>query len=130
MRVVIDTNVVVSGLIKPSGPCATILRPALTGRIEVILDSRILEEYVDVTNRPRFGFDKESIDIVLDYFRREGYLISTEPVAIPFVDEDDRILYEALVSGDADYLVTGNTEHFPRIDRIISPRKFVNRYVE
>ena len=53
MKVVLDTNVVVSGLIQSKGNPARILSLALAGAVEVCHDDRILAEYAEVLARPR-----------------------------------------------------------------------------
>ncbi len=57
MRIVVDTNVLVSGLLNPYGSPGRILDLVLSGRIQVLYDDRILEEYQDVLARPQLAID-------------------------------------------------------------------------
>ena len=55
MRIVLDTNVIISGLITMDGMPAQIVNLLLNGRITLVLDGRILREYTEVMNRKKFG---------------------------------------------------------------------------
>lgn len=61
MIVVIDTNVLVSGLIKPFRLPGRIVMMVASGEIELCYDGRIISEYKEVLSRPKFGFKKENI---------------------------------------------------------------------
>jgi putative PIN family toxin of toxin-antitoxin system len=61
MRVVLDTNVIISGMISIEGTPAQIVNLLINGRITLLYDSRILKEYVEVLNRKKFGFKKSTI---------------------------------------------------------------------
>jgi putative PIN family toxin of toxin-antitoxin system len=63
---VIDTNVLVSGLLSRSGSPAQILNLLVNKRIAAYYDHRILEEYRDVLSRAQFGFTKAEVDGLLD----------------------------------------------------------------
>ena len=128
MRVVLDTNVLVSGLLNPNGPPAAVLNLVVNARLVVLYDSRILQEYIEVLQRAKFGFDSDWIDALIDYVQDEGEYISAEPTEQPFQDDFDRVFYEVMTTGGADYLITGNGSHFPKDVRIINPREFVTKY--
>ena len=128
MRVVLDTNVLVSGLLNPNGPPAAILNLLVNAKLELLYDSRIIQEYIEVLHRAKFGFDSDRIDALIDYLQAEGDYISAEPTTHPFRDEYDRIFYEVMITGEADYLITGNSSHFPKEDRIKNPREFLTEY--
>ena len=97
----------------------------LNGRVAIIYSNSILDEYSRVLNREKFSFHPALVYPLLDFFRFEGELIISEPSSEQFTDNDDKKFYEVLVSGEGDYLMTGNLKHFPRDTRIISPGKFV-----
>jgi len=56
MRVVLDTNVIVSALLVPSGTQAAVLLLALEGRVALYVSPAMLTEYAEVLRRPRFKF--------------------------------------------------------------------------
>ena len=68
---VIDTNVVVSGLLNSNGPSARILNAVLDGRLRLTYDTRILAEYRDVLQRPRFRLAPENIGAFLAALRSQ-----------------------------------------------------------
>jgi len=128
MKVVVDTNVIVAGLLNPNGPPAAILNLMLNGKLQPLFDARILQEYIEVLHREKFGFRPESVDSFIEYVRDDGEYVSAEPTAKTFTDEDDKAFYEVAESGDAQYLITGNKGHFPTDTRIKSPREFLTEY--
>ena len=110
MRVVLDTNVIVSGLNFP-GNERFVLDLALRGRFELYLSPFILEEVAGVLVR-KFGWSEESSAQALRAL--EGAATVVEPQRLPEVIEgshaDNRVLACAAVTA-ADYLVTGDRRH-------------------
>ena len=113
MKVVVDTNVIVSGLINGEGLPAQTVNLLLNGRIILLYDSRILREYVDVLYRKKFGFKKNDIEPVLDYIRNEGEYVTAEPTGKKLADKDDRKFYEVAKTANARCIITGNRNHYP-----------------
>ena len=129
MTVVLDTNILVSALINPSGLPATILSLLLNGKLTVLYDNRILSEYKEVLSRQKFHFKKNHVLHLLDYIRYGGEFVAVEPMRIRSVSEDDRMFYEVAVTGKAEFLVTGNKKHFPDENIIKTAKEFVNLYL-
>jgi uncharacterized protein len=127
MIVVIDTNVLVSGLINPEGNPAKILNMILNSNLTVLFDERILSEYRNVLKREKYGFPDDLINPLIEFIRSEGISIISEPIALKFQDEGDKKFYEVALSGKADYLVTGNKNHFPNKKFIVNPTEFLKR---
>jgi len=127
MRVVLDTNVLVAGLLNPNGAPAVVLRLAINRRLDLLLDNRMLFEYEDVLRRPRFGFAERETAILLDFLRNESEYVSAEPRPELVADEDDAAFYEVARSAGADALVTGNKRHYPEEPLIVSPRELLKR---
>lgn len=129
MRIVLDTNVLVSGVLSPAGPPAQILQLIIVGRLAVLYDARILSEYREVLSRDHFGFDAGFICDLLDLIESEGDEITASPLPVRLPDVDDVIFLEVAVAGEADYLVTGNLRHFPATHRrgvsVLTPAEFV-----
>ena len=130
MRIVLDTNVLVSGLLSPNGKPAQILNMFLNGNIILLYDNRILFEYIKVLHRDKFGFRDEWINPLLDFLRSEGDYISVNPSDAIFTDKDDKKFYEVAKSGDADFLITGNLRHFLNEEIIVSPSDFINSFLK
>ena len=93
MRVVLDTNVIVSALINPYGAPASILGLVLEEKIELCYDTRILIEYRDVLMRPKFGFIQTEIDGLLEYIKEIGSLYIAANTGIRLKDPDDFALF-------------------------------------
>ena len=129
MTVVLDTNILVSALINPSGVPATILSLLLNGKITLLYDNRILGEYKEVLSRQKFHFKKNHILHLLDYIRYGGEFVAVEPMRVRSVSEDDRMFYEVAVSGKAKFLVTGNKKHFLNENMVKTAKEFVDLYL-
>jgi putative PIN family toxin of toxin-antitoxin system len=128
MRIVLDTNVIVSALINSNGTPGKILALVLNEKLKILYDNRIIFEYIDVLSRKNFGFNKEIINDIIDYFRNDGEFINSEYSSIEFIDETDKKFYEVFKSGEAEYLITGNIKHYPRENGIIIPKEFIEKY--
>ena len=132
MIIVLDTNVIVSGLLTPFGSSGEIVRMISTGKLILEYDSRILLEYQEVLNRPKFQFDKDQIDSLIDYIRKNGQAVLPGPLNKNLPDLDDTPFLEVAIEGKAEYLVTGNKVHYPKKFRegikVLSPTEFINIY--
>lgn len=134
MRIVLDTNVLVSGLLNPHGPPGRIVDLLLAGELAIVYDDRVLAEYGEVLSRPRFGFDSHEIEHILDLIEDDGTPASVAPLDPPdFPDPDGLPFLELAAAIEPHLLVTGNTRHFPPETRtahvrVESPREFVNKW--
>lgn len=132
MRVVIDTNVLVSGLLSPYGAIGEIARMAVAGSLDLLYDARIVSEYEEVLFRPKFSFDKAHIDNLIEFITHFGIPVSATPLSRHLPDMDDEPFLEVAISGKAECLITGNAAHYPmrpkRKVQILTPRQFLNRY--
>ena len=113
MRVVLDTNVLVSALLKRHGNEALVLTATLAGKFELIVSPAVLAEYELVLPRPRFGFSPAEVRAALTALRHAGRLVRPTQTIEKCPDESDNRFLECAEAGRADYLVTGNTKHFP-----------------
>lgn len=95
-RVVLDTNVVVSGVLSAAGPPAWIVDAVLTGDLELAFDATIRLEYEDVLRRREFGLPTARVQELLAAFDRFGLFVTAAPpldVALP--DPDDEPQWES-----------------------------------
>jgi putative PIN family toxin of toxin-antitoxin system len=129
VRIVLDTNVLLSALLSPQGVPAQILMLTLAGELTLLFDERVLEEYREVLSRPRFAIPPAQADDVLRQLEADGELVAATPVTAALPDPDDRAFVEVALSGHADALVTGNARHFPPDLGIVvlSPRDLLDR---
>jgi uncharacterized protein len=132
MNVVLDTNVMVSGLLTPFSPCGEIVRMASSGELTLCLDARLLGEYAEVLGRPRFQFDVALVSALLDHVAHTGVLVSASPLVASLPDPEDAAFLAVAIEGDAECLITANLKHFPdRLRqgvRVLSPRDFLDYY--
>jgi putative PIN family toxin of toxin-antitoxin system len=134
MKIVLDTNVLVAGLLSPFGPCGDIVRMVFSGSLTLCVDARVLSEYHEVLNRPKFHFDPDKVVSVLDYIDHTSWVVSSTPLSVSLPDPDDKPFLEIAISGNADYLVTGNAIHFPselcQGVNVVSPADFLKHAVK
>jgi uncharacterized protein len=134
-RIVLDTNVLVSGMIHASGPPGRIVDRVREGQIELVVDDRVLDEYAKVLSRPKFRayFSAQEVrEVVLFLERSMHYAVATVHVD-DLPDSDDAPFLElALTTGVP--LVTGNAGHFPdtcrRSGAVLTPAQFIPRLPE
>lgn len=126
---VIDTNVLVSSLLKRGSIPAKILDLVISGIIVPLFNEEILEEYGDVLSRKEFGFSVEDIGKLLNFIAQNGLLLEKTAVQETLPDPDDAVFYEIVMSArkncDA-YLVTGNIRHFPVKNFVVTPREMLD----
>jgi uncharacterized protein len=128
LRLVIDTNVVVSAAIKPRGTQRTVLNLALTKPCRLYVSDPILDEYSGVLARSLLRIPKGKRAQILQIIRNRGFLVSPPRRLQVTSDPDDNIFVECADAARADYLITGNRRHFPAFwkgTKTISPREFI-----
>ena len=125
MLVVVDTNILVSALWSRSGAPARAVGLVLSGQLTPCYDHRIMLEYRQVLQRPKFRFQPSEINALLAWIKQSGRSVVPAPVDIPFVDEADRKFYEVAKYCGA-VLITGNLKHFPNDDAVMSVSNFWN----
>ena len=128
MKVVVDTNIIVSALINTNGLPAKILSLVLNEKVKLLYDNRIIFEYSEVLSRKEFGFNTEIINDMLDFFKHYGDFVNADHINVKFHDQTDKKFYEVFKTGKAQYLVTGNKKHYPEDAAIISPKDFIKFY--
>lgn len=130
IRLVLDTNILVSALLSRQGIPAQVLLLALSEPdIQLCLSGNVFAEYEDVLRRPLFRRTPEEVDTVLGAIRKASLWVKPTVVVHGCSDPDDDIFLECAQAADAHYLVTGNLKHFPESwggTRIVSARKFLD----
>jgi uncharacterized protein len=128
IRAVLDTNVVVSGLLTPTGPLASILDLAALRRFRCYLSEEILNEYEEVLARAHLQLDQQLVRRAIDRLKRSAVHVEARKRLHACSDPADNIFLECALEAGADYVVTGNIRHFPsrfQDVRIILPRQFL-----
>ena len=124
---VIDTNVIVSALLKHNSIPGKVIDFVTTGAITLLGNFDILDEYEDVLTRSKFSFIEEEVHNYLCMLREKMVIIDSQKCEESFIDLEDVKFYEVTISfkGDQAYLVTGNKKHFPEKAFIVSPNEMV-----
>lgn len=136
MKIVIDTNVIVSALLTPTGVSAEVVRLATNPPFSFLLDERLLSEYRGVLQRPHFQIDPVMADEMLAMLDRIALYIEAEPLPYAIPDPDDVPFLEVALSGEAECLITGNKKDFgkpnlgkpPKELKILTPAEFLEFY--
>ena len=130
IRAVIDTNVVVSGLLCPGGNEALILLSIHQGLVRPCFSEEILEEYAGVLARPKFAFPADEIAAMRAMFRDQGELGAPKASTAVSVDPGDTKFLQCAETAQADYLVTGNKRRFPEasygMTRLVSANELLD----
>jgi len=124
-KLVIDTNIFVSALLKSSSIPAIIVDTVFSrDDILIVYSDDMFSEYIDVLNRKKLNLPTITVNTLLSTILKFGEKISPFPQFVHFNDESDKKFYETFKTANADYLITGNLDDFPQEDGIISPRRF------
>jgi|SRR5580700_7288514 putative PIN family toxin of toxin-antitoxin system len=130
IRVVIDTNVVVSANLKDEGLPAAILDLAAHKKILMCVSEPILAEYTDVLQRSRLNLPRRRVARSLAVIRKTSLFVEpTRTVTVIKNDDPDNRFLECAHAAGADYLVTGNTKHFPvtfENTLVVTPKQFTD----
>lgn len=129
LRLVLDTNIVVSAALKPDGLQRTVLLLATTRPATLFVTGAILDEYHDVLSRRELKIRTGLRNQLLQLIRSRARTV--KPSRIPPVTKDpnDNKFLECADSARADYLVTGNQKHFPAFwkkTKAITSREFID----
>ena len=126
---VLDTNVLVSALMKDRSVPGMVLNHAINGAIIPLYSDETLREYEEVLRRSKFNFLPEKVDKILEGIKTRGILLKPEQTDLHFIDMNDIVFYEVVMEKrktDEAWLVTGNIKHFPKEPFIVTPREMLD----
>lgn len=126
---VIDTNVLVSAMLKWNSVPGNVMELTFNGLIVPILDEDIMREYREVLSRPKFHFSSDIVDSVLLSIRQKGIFVHAGMLEIDLPDPKDLVFYQVVMEARQEkdaYLVTGNMKHFPTEPFIVTPRQMLD----
>jgi putative PIN family toxin of toxin-antitoxin system len=129
VRLVIDTNIVVSAALKPDGLQRTVLLVAMAKPARLYISDAVFAEYREVLARPELQIRKGLRQQLLHLIRSRSYLVAPSRQLQITKDPDDNKFLECADAARADYLVTGNQRHFPKFwkkTKVITSREFIN----
>lgn len=126
---VLDTNVLVSAMLKAGSVPGLVAAEALCGNIIPVLNDEILTEYEDVLNRPKFHFDQRAVKVFLDELKKRAVYLDCGFVEEEILDPKDIIFYAVLMEKRKEedaYLVTGNIKRFPMRTYVVTPKEMLD----
>jgi putative PIN family toxin of toxin-antitoxin system len=128
LRLVIDTNVVVSAALKPESLQRTVLLIATTRPARLYLSRAIMDEYANVLARPELHIRKGARLQMLQIIENSAHAVAPSRRLNVCSDPDGNIFLECADAARADYLITGNAKHFPAFwkrTKIITSRELI-----
>jgi uncharacterized protein len=130
IRVVLDTNILISALLNSHGPPARVfLMTLLDPDTQLCVSGDVYAEYEEVIRRARFKRSESEIEATLRATRERGFWVRPTLPVRSCSDPDDDIFLECAQAAAAHYLVTGNPKHFPDTwagTRIVTARQFLD----
>jgi putative PIN family toxin of toxin-antitoxin system len=127
VRIVLDTNILVSACWKPGGLEAQVVNLASTGKAVACVSAEILAEYRDVLSRPKLASVSERALELLADLERTALIVEPAVRLTVSQDSDDNRFLECAAAARAEFLITGNLRHYPAAygaTRIVNSRTF------
>ena len=129
IRVVLDTSVLVSAVITPTGPNARVFDLITAGKIRTYLTEEVLAEYYQVFAYERLQhLDRRRIARMRGLPEKVSVRVKSGGLLKISGHAEDSRIYECALASKADYIVTENAKHFKRpykLTRIISARQLL-----
>ena len=127
---VIDTNILVSALLRPAGPPGQVMAAALAGRLIPVVSDAVLAEYASVLTRPRLGLDAGRVRGALDALRNVGVRVQAALTPPPDLPDPGDWPFIACALAAGCPVVTGNAKDFPaRLGiEVISARQWAETF--
>ena len=132
IRIVLDTNVLVSAILSPSGNPKKILDLIFIQKLFPLFDGRIFSEYEEVLKREELHLPQKAVDHVLSFLKENGGRVIAHPLSLKLPDPDDLPFLEVALTGNAEALITGNKRHFPQTTKgtsIVNPLEFLEKWI-
>ena len=129
LRLVIDTNILVSAALKPDGLQRAVLALVMTRPARLYVTKAILAEYQEVLARPEFKIRRGLREQLLQLIKNHAQLVNPARALQVAKDPDDNKFLECADAARVDYLITGNQRHFPKFwkkTKVITSREFIN----
>lgn len=131
LKVILDTNIVVSGVLKPNSLPDLCLRLGLNKEVQLVFSEEVFAEYSAVLNRPRFNLSSQLIQKTLAELKLVSQVIEPKERLALASDPKDNQFLEVALAAKADFLITGNRRHFPAFCsfvEIVTPAEFINLF--
>ncbi len=113
MRLVLDTNILISALWTPTGLEAQLVALALHGRVSLAATFLTWREYTEVLARPKFAAHQSAVATLLAQLETRLHWFPATEIATAALDPSDNLFLACAAAAQADYLITGNRKHYP-----------------
>lgn len=128
MRIVIDTNIVVSMIL--GGAVGELVDAWDSDQFQVIASAEIVEEYARVLARPKFSLTRDIVEAILAYVqRRANFVAPVEEIAVIQDDPKDNMFLACADAGEADYIISGDPHLVAVVNfrgiPVLTPRAFM-----
>jgi putative PIN family toxin of toxin-antitoxin system len=127
-RLVLDTNVLVSAFLTPTGNESHVLRLALSPKHQLFVSDDMVEEYRRILSKSKFKFRVKDLEEFFAFLNRQAIIVVPGKQLHVSPDEADNRFLECSEAASADYLVTGNKKHFPvkwKTTRVVNAREWL-----
>lgn len=127
--VVIDTNVIVSSVLKPDSNPGNVYNLIQQGIIIPLINEKIVSEYIEVLSRSKFHLSISIVNKIVQGIVKYAISVDEEYIDIELPDEKDRVFYEVTMKSNEErdsMLVTGNIKHFPKEPFIVTPKELLD----
>jgi putative PIN family toxin of toxin-antitoxin system len=126
---VIDTNVLVSALLRWDSVPGQVVQQTYAHEIIPVFNDSILQEYEEVLSRKKFHFPTETVDFLISRLKSIGVnLAAVETLVGDFPDPKDVVFFEVAMEKnktDETFLVPGNQKHFPQHPKVVTPAEML-----
>ncbi len=125
---VIDTNVIVSSILKRDSNPGLIVDFVTAGIIIPLLNQEIINEYLEVLTRNKFNFDDFTIQSTINVIKSNAIYLEREQTIEDFIDKSDIVFFEIMMSARSTMdacLVTGNIKHYPVRSYVVTPAQMI-----
>ena len=125
---VVDTNVIVSALLKRTSIPGKVVQHVLAGIVIPVFSKEILSEYKEVLSRKKFSFSSKVIEDVIKMIIKNGIELSGIQTEEKPSDPKDMIFYEVTMDSrqtENTFLVTGNIKDFPIKPFVVTPKEMM-----
>lgn len=134
MKIVLDTNVLISGIFF-SGPPSIIIQAWRNSKIKIILSKEILEEYQRVAEELSSKFSAVDIDRIIELLTIYGEVFETKDISVSVCeDPDDNKFIECAIASSSKLIVSGD-KHLLNITgyqgiSVLKPKDFIDNYLK
>jgi len=132
LKVVYDTNVIVSAALKEESLPALLLSLGLEGEVRFFVSLALVQEYQKVLEISRFKLDHKEIMELMGKINQKAIMVNpTKELDILKVDKSDNRILGCALKAQVNFIITGNKKHFPfeefRGSKIVTPREFISK---